>query len=76
MKANRGEPPTLICPRCNKHFIPEWIDVLAEWESFCGDCLARNLFDQMGFGTPPGLLDKYTLKPTLTEEEFQRNLRK
>lgn len=70
--ACRGEPVETACARCQKPFIPEWCDAPAMWGRCCETCTARNLFDGLDLPTPPELLDRFTILPTLTRDEYRR----
>ncbi len=65
-----------ICKRCGKSFEPRYLDALKTMSTHCDTCGVRNIFDGLGFHTPPCLLDKHTKKPTLTESEFRIKLHK
>lgn len=65
-----------ICKRCGKRFTPKWLDCLHKFSECCNTCGVRNILDGLGMVTPPELLDRYTLKPTLSEREFQVEIRK
>jgi hypothetical protein len=62
------------CKRCGKDFEPTLLKALNKLSTHCITCMCRNLHDGLGLPTPPELLDKHTLKPTLSEEEFMRKL--
>lgn len=63
------------CKRCGTPFKPEWLDAINKMSSCCATCQVRNLHDGLGLPTPPSLLDKHTLRPTLTREEYYRKLK-
>lgn len=62
-----------VCKRCGKSFIhqPEQLTT-----RFCEMCECRNLMDGLGLPTPPSIVDPYSKHPTLSEREFQNELRK
>lgn len=64
--------PTATCKRCGKVFIPRPLPTLAALASCCGGCQLRNLLDGLGLPTPPAMLDRWTKRPCLTEEEYLR----
>ena len=72
--ADPGEPRSKNCQRCGKPFEPEWRHQIGYWSRCCTVCGARNLFDGLGMTTPPALLDKFTLHPTLIEAEYRKSL--
>lgn len=66
---------TKLCLRCGAPFIPRKTSLKTlPLTRHCDTCGCRNLFDALGLPTPPELLDKHTIKPTLTESEFLRKL--
>jgi len=67
---NPGEPPSKICNRCEKPFEPVWNNRIGFWSRCCRDCGNRNLYDMLELKTPPALLDKHTVSPALTDDEF------
>lgn len=62
------------CARCGQPFEPDYLEALKKPSRMCEACMCRNLIDACGLPTPPELLDKYTMHPTLTEAEFRLKL--
>ncbi len=62
------------CKRCEKPFVPKWVVSLRMWATCCGDCMMRNFFDRCDLPTPPGLLDRFTKLPTLTDMEWREKI--
>lgn len=63
-----------ICKRCGKLFIPEPLFKSGKLPLCCDDCCVKNLTDALGFPTPPDMLDRHTLRPTLTEAEYDEEM--
>ena len=73
--ANNKPPKPNICKRCGRPIAAEWIYELGRWREFFEVCQCRNLHDGLGLPTPPELLDKFSLKPALSERDFKKQLR-
>jgi len=52
-----------------------WHENMAIWSRHCEMCEYRNLHDGLGLPTPPALIDKYSLRPALTDRDYQNQLR-
>jgi len=72
--ANHGPAVITPCQRCQRPFMPEWNDRLGFFSRCCKTCSVRNFFDGLELPTPPELLDRHTVHPTLTDEEWRRKL--
>ena len=72
--------PIKKCVRCGRPFnakmLPKFLRKVTPdgRDRHCDTCQTRNLFDGLGMPTPPELLDKHTLKPSLTDRDFQQQL--
>ena len=65
-----------ICKRCQKPFEPRWLKELRKQSECCIDCSYRNLMDGLDLPTPPEYLDRHTKHPTLTQEEYKKEVSK
>lgn len=63
------------CPRCGKPFEPSAKAAFPE-SPCCPICQVRNIYDSLDLPTPPHLLDQHTRLPTLTDEEYRKQLEK
>jgi len=72
--ANKGPAPSK-CKRCGAPIVSEWLYYFGRWSKYCGTCQYRNLHDGLGLPMPPELLDWFSLKPALSERDFQKQLR-
>ena len=65
------------CQRCGKPFQPKPTKLKTiPMTRCCETCQCKNLFDGLDMPTPPSLLDRHTKHPTLTDEEWRRELAK
>ena len=64
------------CKRCGQPFESVLLDAINQMSTCCKLCSMRNLHDGLGLPTPPELLDPHSKDPALTEEEYQRKLKK
>ena len=63
------------CLRCGRPFEPQLVKLATiRLTRHCEDCGVRNILDGLGLPTPPGMLDRHTRRPALTDEEFRRKL--
>lgn len=71
------ETPQANCKRCGRPFTPEKTRLKKmPMTRCCDECKVRNLMDGLGLPTPPNLLDPFTTRPTLTDQEYKRELAK
>ena len=65
------------CRRCGRSFTPKPTGLQKQPMSrMCDTCKVRNLLDLLDLPTPPELLDPHSKNPTLTEDEFCKELAK
>lgn len=63
------------CKRCGKPFQPKPTKLrITKMTTCCETCQCKNLFDGLDLPTPPGLLDRHTKHPTLTDAEWRKKL--
>ena len=63
------------CKRCGKSFRPKPTKLrITKMTTCCETCQCKNLFDGLDLPTPPGLLDRHTKHPTLTDAEWRKKL--
>lgn len=67
---------TMTCRRCGQPFKPWSMGDGKEPPKCCPSCAMRNLHDALGLPTPPELVDRHTVRPTLSQWEYDRELRK
>lgn len=68
---------TAKCKRCGKEFEPHPVPLATiKWSTCCETCECRNFMDGLGLPTHPALLDRHTKRPTITEEEYFKELKK
>lgn len=67
---------TADCARCGGPFVSRYWVLGRQYNRFCEACGLRNLHDGLGLPTPPQLIDPHSLRPTLSQREFQAELRK
>lgn len=66
-----------ICKRCGHLFTPRRTSLKTlKWTRCCDVCGVRNLHDALDLPTPPELLDVHTKHPTLSKEEYAKELSK
>lgn len=77
LKAPGGKSPgdISLCLRCGKPFTPEPTRLnTVPMTRHCPLCRKRNMLDGLGLITPPMLLDKFTVNPALTDEDWLKSL--
>ena len=62
------------CKRCGVEFESKFLDVIKKWSTCCELCSVRNFMDNTGLPTPPAMLDRFSKGPTLSQEEYQREI--
>jgi len=67
---------TMICKRCGRSYKPWTMGADDKPAKCCPACAIRNLHDSCGLPTPPDLVDHHTVRPTLSQWEYDRELRK
>jgi len=68
--------PNSLCKRCGQPFKPWSMGADDTPCQCCPACAVRNLHDFLGLPTPPELVDRHTVRPTLSQWEYDRELRK
>lgn len=64
------------CRRCKTFFNPVLLPAINKMATCCETCRLRNILDGLDLPTPPELLDCHTKHPTLTSQEFAREINK
>jgi len=67
---------TMTCRRCGRSYKPWKMGADDKPCLCCAGCAIRNLHDALGLPTPPELVDRHTVRPTLSQWEYDRELRK